>query len=112
MEMHTKESIRRVHRIDVRKARAFPPVHRMRLAEDRILAEKVSNAYFRNRIVTAAAAVVAAVRKFAVAPIRQEIQCGNAMRELMRLTDRQLSDIGISRGDIRYVVRYGKPPIW
>lgn len=109
MEMHTIDSLRRVHGIDARKIRAVSPVHKLTLAECHRLAGRARSRFFTQVIVAAAKAVAEVANRFLISPIRRKFRCRNASRALMQMTDRQLDDIGVSRGDIEYVVRNGKP---
>ena len=109
MEMHTLDSLRRVHGFDVRKVGTVSPAHKLSVAECHKFAARARSRFFAQAIITAAKAVAEIANRFVISPIRREFRCRNASRALMQLTDRQLDDIGVSRGDIEYVVRNGKP---
>jgi uncharacterized protein YjiS (DUF1127 family) len=55
------------------------------------------------------AAPVQAIKRL-IARIRNERRIRRAVDELMALDDRTLADIGLTRGDVERVVRYGRFP--
>jgi uncharacterized protein YjiS (DUF1127 family) len=64
---------------------------------------------------SAATATVAVFRDFARACIRlahriaADRRLRNDMRAFQKFDDRMLADIGVCRGEIEYIVRYGRP---
>lgn len=108
MEMHTRESLRRVHGIDVRERRASLPIPKMIVTGRRKRAWRVRHFYFAKIIVAGARAIVEAAGKFLILPIRHAVRSRNAIRQLMQMSDRQLHDIGVSRGEIKHLVRNGR----
>ena len=107
MEMHTRESLRRVHGIEV-------PPFVVRAHTDQLTYSDYSMmaARLRNRAIAEAfAGAVKLVKGLAVrigSFIGHKIRCRRDERLLMQMSEHLLKDIGIQRSQIAGAVRYGR----
>ena len=109
MEMHTRESLRRVHGIDMRPAVARVTTHRLTYSECHRMACHARSKVIRRAISGASKQFAGLVTKF-VSSIKHDLRSRKAERALMQLSDWQLRDIGITRSEIHLVVRHGLKP--
>lgn len=106
MEMHTRESLRRIHGIDMRPAMARVPTHRRTYSECHRMARHARSKVIRRALSGTAMLFAGLVTKF-VSSIKHESRSRKTERALMQLSDWQLRDIGITRSEIHLVVRHG-----
>ena len=97
MEMHSIDSLRQVHGVDVRPAGT--PVSR--------LSNAGVGAMRAQAFVTAIRQASAFVARYTTAPIARYFRHQNDINHLMRFSDAELKDIGIARDQIARFVRHG-----
>lgn len=101
MEMHSIDSLRQVHGVDVRPAGT--PVSRLSYAG----ARAVVGALRAQTFVTAMRQAGAFVARYTTAPVARYFRHQNDINHLMRFSDAELKDIGIARDQIVRFVRHG-----
>ena len=105
MEMQSRESLRRIHGVNVRPARARRPVSKLGYADSRREAGVVRGWM----LLGALKAVAMFVRKTMIDPVRREMRRRRDVHHLMQMSDHQLRDIGLDRNEIHYRVYHGRP---
>ena len=107
MEMHTRESLRRIHGIQVRPVFVNSQTSRLNCMDYTTMAVQLRDRYVCN-------ALARGMRRFAgligklTALLRNELRYRAAERSLMDMSEYQLRDIGIRRDQISGAVRSGR----
>lgn len=109
MEMHTLDSLRRTHGIDVRPSATARSIRQFGHTDARQFIGKARSAKFRAAISIAARWLANGVRKLVFEPIAKELRYRRDARRLTEMSDYLLNDIGITRDEIHYYVRFGHP---
>ncbi|MEM8973853.1 MAG: DUF1127 domain-containing protein [Pseudomonadota bacterium] len=107
MEMHTRESLRRIHGIQIRPLLVNAKTSRLNYIDYTAMAVKLRDRYV-------CSALAAGVMKFVsvldslTASFRNELRYRAAEGSLMQMSEYQLEDIGVQRDQIHVAVRHGR----
>ena len=108
MEMHTRDSLRRIHGIEARPVTPRRATHLLTYSECHRLAGKARNEAFARFLSASGRRVAVFARRHVIRPVKCWLRRREAIRQLLAMTDAGLKDIGITRNDIARSVRYGR----